>query len=318
MQRRDFIAGIGTMAWPLATAAQSDRTYRIALFSPSTFDSVKVLWLNPFFDELRRNGLSEGRNLVVDTEGMGITSFETAAAEAVKANPDAMITWGPAPAHAAQQATKTIPIVVYINDPVESGLVASMRRPGGNTTGIGIFVSQLDVKRFETLHEIVPAARRIGILADPQELGLDSVESFARGLGLELAVQEARRTEEIVPAIDTLAAAHVDAIDILASAVFYAARGLIIDRVQALRLPAIYFWADMAREGGLVGLGPNVEETQRLLAQQLLRVLHGEPPGEVPILQPRKFDLFINLKTARALGLTIPQSVLLRADEIIE
>jgi putative tryptophan/tyrosine transport system substrate-binding protein len=321
MRRRDFIAGAGAATvWPLAVAAQqSGHMYHIALLNPNPFDPLKNPYLKAFFDELRRNGVAEGPNLVIDKRGMGIADFEPAAAQAVRASPDAILTWGAAAAHAAQQATKTIPIVVYTDDPVEDGLVASMSRPGGNITGIGIFASQLDGKCLEILHELVPAAGRIGVLADPaQELGLGRVESVARDLSLELAIQEARSTEDVVGAIDGLAAQRVAAINILASPVLFVGRRLIFDRAQALRLPTIYFWADMAREGGLIGFGPNLDETFQLLARQLIRVLSGAVPGEIPIIQPSEFGLVINLKTAKALGLTVPPSLLAQADEVIE
>ncbi len=317
MRRRDFIAGIGAASiWPAAADAQEpDRSYRIALLGPLS-PPKDVFW-----DELRRNGFVEGRNLLVDLRGIGVeaTRFEAVAAELVKTGPDAIVTVGPAAGHAAQHATKSISIVVYADDPVESGLVASMLRPGGNTTGVGIFAAQLDAKRLEILHELVPTARRIGVLADPsQEVGLGRVEALGRDLNLELVVHKVRGTSDILAGIDALATAQTAAIIVLASAVFYVGRTQIIDRTRALGLPTIYWWGELAREGGLVGFGPSLEEAERLLAQQLLRVLNGAAPGEVPIIQPTKFELVVNLKTAKALGFTVPPAILGRADEVIE
>jgi putative ABC transport system substrate-binding protein len=318
MRRREFIAGMGaTTAWPLAAHAQQPgRTYRIALLGSVSLDP-----LSPTFDELKRNGFALGGNLVIDERGLElpVARFDAVAAEVVKAAPDAIVTWGPAAGHAAQRATKSIPIVAYTDDPVESGLVASLARPGGNTTGVGILSAQLDAKRLEVLHELVPAARRIGVLADPsQELGLARVESVARNLGLDLVIREARSTDDIVGAIDALAAARVTAVNILASAVFNLGRKQIIDRMRALGLPTIYWWSSLAREGGLVSFSPSQEETNRLHARQIVRVLNGAAPAELPIVQPTKFELVINLKTAKSLDLTVPPALIARADEVIE
>lgn len=208
--------------------------------------------------------------------------------------------------------------MAYVDDPVASGLVASMSQPGGNTTGIGLFAAQLDGKRLEILHELVPTARRIGVLADPMQAGQAEVETVGRKLGLELITHEVRSTDEIVRAIDVLAATQVAAINVLATAIFWAGRTLIIDRTRALRLPTIYFWRWFAKEGGLVSFGPSQDETDRLPARQLLRILNGAAPGKLPVLQPTKFELVINLKTAKALDLTVPPMLLATANEVIE
>jgi putative ABC transport system substrate-binding protein len=322
MKRRDFVVFLGgaaTASVPLfARAQQAGRTYNIALLASFSPEPDRP---DPLLDEFKRNGFVEGRTLIIDRRGMGVemTKFEVVAAELVKTSPDAIMAWGPAAGRAAQDATRSIPIVFETDDPVESRLVASMSQPGGNITGIGIFAAQLDAKRLEILHELVPNARRIGVLVDPtQEVGLARVEGVAHDLHLELVIREARTPTEIVGAIDALAAAQVAAINVLASAVFYAGRTLIINRTRGLGLATIYWWADLAREGGLVGFGPNLEEVNRLLAQQVLRVLKGAAPGDLPIVQPTKFELVINLKTAKALGITVPESLLARADEVIE
>jgi putative tryptophan/tyrosine transport system substrate-binding protein len=310
-----ILLGGAAAAWPLAAGAQQpERTYRIALLAP--FDPLQDVGGYKF----ERGGLVEGRNLFFDRRGIGveIARFEAVAADLVKAGPDAIMAWGPAAALAAQHATRSIPIVFTADDPIESQLVASMSQPGGNMTGVGIFAAQLDAKRLEILHELVPTARRIGVLADPTQAGRAQVEAMGQALGLELVTREARRAEEIVAALDALAAEHVAAINILASALFFGERALIIERTRALRLPAIYWWSELAREGGLVGFGPGFEEQQRLMGQQLLRVLKGAAPADLPIVQPTRFELIINLKTAAALGLTVPQALLARADEVIE
>jgi putative tryptophan/tyrosine transport system substrate-binding protein len=221
--------------------------------------------------------------------------------------------------HAAQHATTSIPILAYTDDPVESRLVDSMSRPGGNTTGVGLLASQLDAKRLEVLHELLPTTKRIGLLVDPQQkTGLGEVEAIGRDLGLELIAEEVRDVDGISRGIDALSAAHVEAINPLASAMFYIAKELIIDRTRVLRLPTMYWWADLVRDGGLIGYSPNEEEAGRLYEQQAVRVLKGAAPGQLPVLQPTRFELVINLGTAKSIGVNIPQSLLLRADEVIE
>jgi putative tryptophan/tyrosine transport system substrate-binding protein len=317
MKRRDVIAGVAATAWALAARAQQPgRTYRIASLSQSPIRRD-----HPFWDELKRNGLIEGQNLLLDVTGMGVplADLQAVADRLVKTGHDAFVTWGAAAARAAQDATTSIPIVAYTDEPVEDGLVASMSQPGGNTTGVGLLTSQLDAKRLEMLHELLPAAKRIGLLIDPtQKLGLGQVESLGRDLGLELIAKEVRNTDSVGQAIDALVAAHVDAINILASAMFYGARKLIIDRMRTIRLPTIYWFGILAREGGLLSYGPSQKEGARLLALQLVRVLNGAAPGQLPVLQPTRFELVINLKTAKLIGLTVSPPLLLRADEVIE
>jgi putative tryptophan/tyrosine transport system substrate-binding protein len=317
MRRRDVITGVAATAWAFAARAQQPgRKYRIASLSQSP-----VKRDHPFWDELKRNGLVEGQNLLLDVTGMGVplTDLQAVADRLAKTGLDAFVTWGAAAARAAQHATTSIPIVAYTDEPVEDGLVSSMSQPGGNTTGVGLLTSQLDAKRLEMLHELLPAATRIGVLIDPtQKLGLGQVEALGRDLGLELIVEEVRNADSVEQSIDALAAAHVEAINILASAMFYGAKKLIIDRMDVLRLPTIYWFGILAREGGLLSYGPIEREAVRLLVRQLLRVLNGAAPGQLPVLQPTRFELVINLKTAKTLGLTVPPSLLAQADEVIE
>jgi putative tryptophan/tyrosine transport system substrate-binding protein len=293
----------------------------LASFSPEMWNSLfsAEMW-NSFWDELKRNGFVVGQNLVVDRGGRPgpIARLDAAAAALVRAGPDAIVTYGAAAGHAAQSATKSVPIVVFTDDPVESGLATSMSRPGGNTTGVGILAGQLDGKRLEILHELVPAARRIGLLVDPTQVGQAGVEAVGGNLDLELITREVRSADDIGQGIDALAAGKVTAINVLASALFYDRRALIIERTRALGLPTIYWWADLAREGGLISFGPNFEEAHRLLARQVCRVLNGVTPAKLPIIQPTRFELVVNLKTARTLGLTVPPSLLARADHVIE
>jgi putative ABC transport system substrate-binding protein len=288
MKRRDIVVGViaGVAATALvfeARAQQPGRTYRIALLALFRPQPSARRW---YLEELERNGFVEGQNLVLDDSGMGvpIADLQAAADRLVKAGPDLFMAWGPAAAYAAQHATTSIPIVAYTDDPVESGLVASMSRPGGNTTGVGLLASQLDAKRLEVLHELLPTAKRIGLLIDPQQkTGLGEIEAVGRDLGLELIAEEVPNVDGIGRGIDALAAAHVEGINRLGSVIFYIATKLIIDRTRALRLPTIYWWADLVRDGGLIGYGPNEEEAARLHVQQAVRVLKGAAPGQLPL-----------------------------------
>jgi ABC-type uncharacterized transport system substrate-binding protein len=322
VRRREFIALFGAIAAPLALssarAQEAGRTYRIATLGPIPRGNPIIVVL---LDELRRNGFVEGRNLAADARGFAVapTELDPVATELVKEGPDAIVTFGPEAGHAAQRATGTLPIIAASDDLVGSGLVASMSNPGGNTTGVGIFASQLDAKRLEILHEIVPQAHRIGVLADPATTSSrPQLEAAARELGIELILFDARSKDDIVRAIDAMSAAQVDGINVLASPIFGAASALIVDRIHQHRLPSIHQWPETAREGGLVAYGPRLDAFARLVAGQLVRVLRGARPRDLPVEQPTKFELVINLERARALGFSVPQAVVLRADEVIE
>jgi putative ABC transport system substrate-binding protein len=205
---------------------------------------------------------------------------------------------------------------------VGSGLVASMAHPGGNTTGISLLATELDGKRQEMLTEIVPGARHIAALADSNTTAprrLQALQDAARARGIELSVHRVAKAEEIGDVIDAIKAAGAQALNVLASPLLYAQRRLIIERTAALRLPAIYQWPETAEEGGLAGYGPRILQLYRdIYSRQLVKLLKGAKPAEIPVEQPTKFELIINLKTAKALGVTVPQALLARADEVIE
>jgi putative tryptophan/tyrosine transport system substrate-binding protein len=321
MRRRDLIAMLGgaVMAWPhLAPAQEAGRTYRISFLVPFPRSSP---FLAPYFDELSRNGFVEGRNLFVDPRGFGVpvANFDTVAAALAKSGLDAIVPLGPQADRAVQQATKTIPIVAGMDDPIASKLVASLAHPGGNMTGVGLFASQLDSKRLEVLHETIPEARRIGILADPaQTSSWPQLRQAAGSLGVELTFFYARSGAEIVAAVDAMAGAQMGAANILASPVLGGAAPLTVENMRRVRLPAMFQWPETVRDGGLVAYGPSNDAVDRLNTQQLIRVLKGEKPADIPVEQPTRFELAINLKTAKALGLAIAPTLLARADEVIE
>jgi putative tryptophan/tyrosine transport system substrate-binding protein len=238
-----------------------------------------------------------------------------------KADVDAILASGDLATRAAQRATKSIPILAASDDMVGSQLVNSLARPDSNTTGVSALESELDGKRQEILIEIVPGVRRMAALADTNTMTthLDILRDAARVRGVDLSIHWVTKPEEIRAAIDAAKASGAAALNVLASPITYGSRQIIMQRAAALRLPAIYASPEVAEEGGLVSYGPRLVQTYReLVAKQLVKLLRGIKPADIPVEQPTKFELVINLKTARALGLTLPESFLVRADEVIE
>jgi putative ABC transport system substrate-binding protein len=221
----------------------------------------------------------------------------------------------------AQEGTKTIPILAITEDLLGSGLVNSMARPSGNTTGVSILAGDLDGKRQDILIEAVPELRLMAVLADinfTNAAKLDALQE-ARTHGVELSIHRVARGEEIAAALDSAKASGPTALNVLASPVLYTNRRLILDRAAALRLPAIYEWPEMAEEGAFAAYGPSlIKVFQDLHAPQLVQLLRGVKVADIPVQQPTKFELVINLKTANALGVTVPATLVARADKVIE
>ena len=312
-------AALTALGLDRVVAQESNRTYRLGILAGSPRGAPRS---GTVIDELAKAGFVEGRNLIVDWRLQG-SPEQTAAsvAELVRLAPDVLLAAGTPGMAAAQAATRTIPILGVADDMVASGLVRSLARPGGNLTGISILASELDGKRQEILMELVPASRHIAALADPSTKGpaeLEGLRSATAARGVELSIYPARGPEEIVAAIDAAQAAGATALNVLASRILDTNRKIILERSAALRLPAIYQWPEMAEEGGLAAYGPRYTKMLRQLARQVLKVVRGAKPADLPVEQPTEFELVINLKTASALGLTIPPSILARADEVIE
>lgn len=226
------------------------------------------------------------------------------------------------PVRAAQEATKEIPILGIVEDMVGSRFVASLAKPGGKTTGVSVLSSDLDGKRQEILMEAVPGAHRYAALADvnsssPQRL--QALEEITRGRGAELSIYRVAKSEEMAGAIDAAKNSGAAALNVLASALLYNNRQIILTRTAALAMPAIYMWPTVPAEGALIGYGPRLERIWRdTLSRQLVKLLRGVRPADIPVEQPTKFELAINLKTAKVLSLTIPTSLLATAAEVIE
>ena len=323
MRRREFIRAIsGAALFPLAAHAQDPgRTYRLGSLQ---LGARTAPWHAALFEALRRQGFIEGRNLLDDPNGYGMHVERLAehASEVVKANVDVIICAGEPPVRAAQQATKTIPILAIAEDMVGSGFVAALAKPGGNITGVSILTTELDGKRQEILMEALIGIRRMAALVDTNSTSppkLQALQDAARARSVELSIHRVSKPEEIEGAIDAAKKSGAEGLNVLASAFLFNNRQIILPHVAALGLPTIYQWPEITEEGGLMGYGPHLVQIYgEIWSRQLAELLRGTKPADIPVEQPTKFDLAVNLKTAKALGVALSESFLQRADKVIE
>ena len=320
--RREFTTLLGgAAAFAVSCAdAQETRIYRLGVLNTLSRQGPPFA---PFFDELRRLGFVEGGNLIVDARGFAARTeqFLALAMELANAKVDAILCGGPDATRAAQNATRTIPILGNLDDFVAAGLVGSLAHPEGNTTGVSFLATELDGKRQEILMELVPGARHMAALMDVGGTAAKRVQALrdaTRARGVELAGYVIDRPERIVATIDEARLAGAQALNVLASPVLNARRFDVFERTQALRLPTIYQWPENAKEGGLIAYGPRIGKIYRQLARQLAKLLRGAKPSEVPIEQPTSFDLTINTRVAKEIEIDVPPALLARADEVIE
>jgi putative tryptophan/tyrosine transport system substrate-binding protein len=329
MRRREFISLIGgsAAAWPLmARAQQTDTVRRIGVLTNLSKDDPEGRARDEAFAErLRQLGWSEGRNLRIEERRTG-GSAELAhkyAAELVALAPDVIVTTGSAGLIPLLQVTRTIPIVfTIVPDPVGAGFVDSLARPGGNATGFSQFEYGLSSKWLELLKEVAPGVTRVAVVREP---GLTAaiaqfaaLEAVAPSLHVELVPLNLRDDGEIEREIDTFARSPADGLIVTSGPLASVHRDLIIQAVARHRLPAVYVTRYMATGGGLMSYGPDFVEQYRLAAGYVDRILKGEKPADLPVQAPTKYETVINLKTAKALGLTVPQALLARADQVIE
>jgi putative ABC transport system substrate-binding protein len=324
MKRREFITLLGAAAaWPLAVRAQQPAKLPTIGYFGTTTASAWAPWTAAFVQRLRELSWIEGRTVAIQyrwAEGRSERLAEIAA-EFVRLKVDVIVT-GANAAVAAKQASSVVPIVfALMDDPVGMGLVVSLARPGGNVTGLSMQQSDLAGKRLELLREVVPGLRRLAILANvgtpATVLEMRETQAAARTLGLDVATSEIRRAEDIAPAFEALKG-RADALYVVGDALVITHRVRINTLALAARVPTIYMIREYVEVGGLMSYGPNLPDLFRRAADYVDRILRGARPGEIPVEQPTKFDLVINLTTAKALGLTIPEAFLLRADEVIE
>jgi putative ABC transport system substrate-binding protein len=324
MRRRAFLTLLGgaAAAWPLAARAQQ-RSPTIGFLGPSTA-SVARERIAIFTQRLRELGWVEGQTLAIAYRWAdGKTAlFAPLAAELVALKVDVIVTWGTATAVAVKQATSAIPAVfAVVGDPVGSGLVASLARPGGNITGLSTQHADAVGKRLDLLRETVPDLRRLAIMANAGNAGalqeMRECEQAARGLGIEVVKAEVRRSEDIRPAVEALRD-RAQAVYVTSDALMNTSRITISGAALAARLPTMHGFRDIVEAGGLLSYGPSYPEQFRRAAEYVDRILRGAKPVDLPVEQPTRFELVINLKTAKALGLEVPPTLLARADEVIE
>ncbi len=325
MRRRDLITLLGgTFAWPLAARAQQPARLPTIGFLGAATPSVASHWLAAFVQRLRELGWIEGRTVAIEVrwaEGRAERSAEIAA-EFVQLKVDIIVTWAVASTLAARQATSVIPIVfAAAADPIGSGLVASLARPGSNVTGLSVQNIDLAGKRLELLREALPNLRRLAIMANVgfsiYAVEARETQAIASKLGLDVATLEIRRAEDIAPAFKMLKD-QTQALFVVGDPLTFTNRSEINQLALGARLPSIYSTREYVMAGGLMSYGTNFPNLFRRAGDLADKILRGTKPTDIPVEQPTKFDLVINLKTAKALGLEVPPTLLARADEVIE
>ena len=325
MQRRGFIGSLaGAMSWPLAAHAQQSARLPIIGFLGSGTPATYSHWAAAFVQRLRELDRVEGRNIAIEyrwAEGRR-ERYPEIAAEFVRINVDVIIAVATPATLAVKQATSVVPIVfVAVSDPVGTGLVASLARPGGNVTGLANQQAELAGKRLQLLHEVVPGLRRLAILgniANPTVvLEMGDVQAVARTLGIEVTTVEIRQAEDIAQGLELLRG-RADALYVTSDPLLNSNRVRINTLALDARLPTFHGFREHVEAGGLMSYGPNFPDLFRRAAEYVDKILRGAKPADMPVEQPTKFDLVINLTTAKALGIAVPSLLLARADEVIE
>jgi putative ABC transport system substrate-binding protein len=323
-RRRDLITLLGgaAAAWQLPARAEPARRTIGYLGSGTPLSQGR--WVAAFVDRMRELNWVDGRNIGIEYRwGEGRSErFAEIAAEFVRLKVDVIVTSGAAAVLAARQATSAIPIVFGATaDPVGAGLVASLARPGGNVTGLSVQSADFAGKQIELLRELVPGFRKLGIITNGGSPGpareTVEIQAAARTLGLEVMTEDVRSSEEMAAAFDALTG-QADALYCVPDPLIGSHRAQIIALAQKARLPTVYGSREYVERGGLISYGPNIPDLFRRAAEYVDKILRGVRPADIPVEQPTRFDLVVNLTTARALGLEVPPTLLARADEVIE
>jgi putative ABC transport system substrate-binding protein len=322
MRRRDFVPLIGAAAaWPLVVRAQEPgRNYRIGFITPIPRETPAVA---AFFDELRRNGFIEGQNLTVLGDGIGYRNdqIERIVTSLVVASPDVIVAGPELPLRALQKATRTIPVIGMTEDMVAEGFAVSLARPGGNITGVSLLTTDLDGKRQEILVDAMPRLRKIAVMADAnttRPAHLAELQKAGESRSLDIVLRSVVKRDDVIAAIREVKAAGAQAINFLATPMFSVDAKAFIAEVTNLRLASIYQWPEDADAGALLSYGPRITDMYRLRAGLIINVLRGAKPADIPVEQPTKFELVVNLKTAKTIGVEIANNLVLRADKVIE
>jgi putative ABC transport system substrate-binding protein len=325
MRRREVIAGLGAAAaWPLAAQAQQTPVVGFVSFA-SRDATLRGSWYRAFHEGLESHGWVSGRNVIIEYRFADDdpTKLAAIARELVSLKPDVIFVPTRPALPIVRDAVRSIPIVfVSLGDPVTEGWVSSLSRPGGNLTGVAGLSPNLAGKRLELLREVVPSLSRVGVLWNPansaEVLAVQVTQTAAQSLGMSVAVEQASESGELDRAIGSIASANAGAVIVLPDPMFLGNRERLIRLIAGSKLPAIYMESDFVAAGGLLSYGPKFSDLFRRAAGYVDRILRGTKPAEMPVEQPTNFVLAINLRTANALGLTIPPTLLARADEVIE
>jgi putative tryptophan/tyrosine transport system substrate-binding protein len=320
MRRRDFISGIaGSTGWLLTARAQEPgRTYRIGFLTPVGRESYA-----PLFDELRLNGFIEGQNLLVIPGSFGVPNDQlaTVAASIIAASPDVIVGGPSLPLLALKRATQTIPVVGLTEDMVGDGLVDSLARPSGNITGVSLLSPELDGKRQEILIEAVPGVKKIAVFADSHATRPEHLQKLleqAHSRSVEVLTRSIVKKSDVISAIREIKASGAQGINFLATPMFSLDNADLIEQVTSSHLPSIYQWPEDAEGGAQLAYGPRFTDIFRERARMVVKILRGIKPADIPVEQPTKFELVINLKTAKAIGVDVSASLVARADKLIE
>jgi putative tryptophan/tyrosine transport system substrate-binding protein len=321
IRRREFITLLGgAAAWPVAARAQQPAKLPTIGFLGAATASARSQWVAAFVQRLHELGWIEGRTVAIEyrwAEGRS-ERFAEIAAEFIRLKVDVIVTYATPPAIAAKEATAVIPIVCAVmGDPVGAGLVASLPRPGGNVTGLSNQSADLAGKRVEHLREVVPGLRRLAVLANVSNPVSGVEMGEVQALGLDVVTLEIRRGEDIAPAFETLKG-RAQALYVAGDPLMITNRVRINTLALGARLPTTYNQREFVEAGGLMSYGPNFPDLFRRAGDYVDKILRGTKPADIPVEQPTKFDLVINLTTAKTLGLEVPPTLLARADEVIE
>jgi len=339
LSRRAFVRSLAGLAascaiatMPLGASAQQQASPRrigvllgIGGFFPEGNFSPESKLAQQFRQGLADAGYAEGRDVVIEWRSANgdFDRLPSLVAELLQRKVEVIVAYGTVAAQAAKRATSTIPIVLgVVGDPVRAGLVTNLAHPGGNITGLSMMTGELTAKRLQLLKEGIPRLTRVAVLGNPDApyhpKAVEDLKAVAPSLAVELSFVEARTLEEFGRAFSEIGRVHAQALYVIDDALFYTHRTMLLKLVLKARLPAINAPREFADDGGLMSYGPNIGELWHRSAVYVDKILKGAKPGDMPIEQPTKFELVVNLKTARAIGITIPTSVLARADEVIK
>jgi len=323
LKRRGILAALAAVASlpSPAGAQQPGRIYRFGFVTPQPRTQPHYAAL---FEGLARLGFIAGKNLQIDERGFNLTpeQYGPHTRELDAAKVDLIYAGTGAPVRAVQKANTAAPILTIADDMVGEGLVQSMARPGGNTTGVSLLGAELDGKRQELLIELVPGIRKVAVLADTLVASpkvLQTLEASGQAQGIAVTIHKVGSAAEIAPALEAAKAAGAQGVNVLASVLLFINRRIIFERTAALGLPAIYQWPEYVEQGAFAGYGPRLDQIHReQMAALAAAMLNGAKPADLPVRQPTTFQLAINLKTARALGVSVPRPLLIRADDVVE